>query len=105
MTNFDKAEVEVDGEKYEEHLIKGFIVKAGVKHKVEVAWEGGKKKTYTLKLKEGESRVLLVVLLNTKRLRRKGNRAKNNNNKQPEKKGFLSVSSSPKGHVYMDGKR
>ena len=58
---------------------------------MEVAWEGGKKKIYTLKLKEGESRVIVVDLSNTKHSRRKGNRAKNNNNKQPEKKGFLSV--------------
>ena len=106
MTDFEKAEVKVDDEVYEEDLSDGLQIKAKEKHKVVVEWDGGSKKTYEIKLRKGEARVIMVDLTNKKSkgygAKPTAPKAKKNNKK--EGIGYVSVSSKPSGQVYVDGK-
>ena len=106
MTNFEEASVKIDAEEYEAHLKDGLLVKAGVEHQVTVDWEGGPKKSFKVRLRNGEARVILVDLSNKSvrgpTARPTQPRDQNQKGKQ-QGVGFISVNSNPPGQVYIDG--
>lgn len=114
VTNFDKADVTVNGMPYPEYTEAGeepgMVLPAGGPYTVQVTYDG-KTKSYTISLKPFEHRMLMVELSGFKG----GNvapspapaRANINrqNNQQDEDSGTgrVTVYSKPKGTIFVDG--
>ena len=105
MTDFEKAEVTVDGEPYEAHLDEGLLVEAWVPHEVVVKWSGGKEKTYEVRLRKGEIRVIMVDLSNESRRARTTNTNRGRRSRKQGDVGYISVNSQPSGRVFIDGRQ
>ena len=113
VTNFDKADVKINGLKYPEYSSEGqsqgMVLPAGGPYTVEVTYDG-KTKTYRLYLKPRETRLLMVDLTGfqgggpTRQPR-----ASVSNLRQPASKdnaeegdGRVTVYSKPKGQILID---
>lgn len=117
VTNFEKADVSVNGLPYPEYTPEGeqegMILPAGGPHIVEVTYEG-KTKTYQVNLRADETRILMVELSG---LRASTGRARpaprtpdvdrqpaNDQDEEPEdEQGRVTVYSKPNGEIFVDG--
>ena len=117
VTNFDKADVTVNGLPYPEYKNEdedeqGMVLPAGGPYTVKVSYDG-KTKTYTLSLRPYEVRLLMVELSGFKggpvapaaTTARATNKPKKKKKKKKKKngKGRVTVYSKPKGTVHVDG--
>jgi hypothetical protein len=120
VTNFEKAEVTVNGMPYPAYLEDGqepgMLLPAGGPHTVEVTYAGNTK-TYTVHLRPNETRLLMVELsgfnggnarASTRRPspRPKPKRQEPQQDEEDEdedKEGRVTVYSKPKGKIMVDG--
>ncbi len=116
VTNFDKADVTVNGLPYPEYVSgdgdqQGMVLPAGGPYHVEVTYDG-KTKTYTVSLRPYEVRVMMVELSgyeggapgpkSKSEESEKDQRSKSESNGE-EGNGRVTVYSKPKGTVHVDG--
>ncbi len=115
VTNFEKADVKVNGLKYPEYPPegepKGMVLPAGGPYKVEVTYDG-KTKTYRLYLKPHETRLLMVDLtgfqgggggpptVNRPHLTHLHQPERHDDDQKSE--GRVTVYSKPKGEILID---
>lgn len=114
VTNFDKADVTVNGLPYPEYLDEdeqpGMVLPAGGPYTVNVTYDG-KQKTYKLSLRPYEVRYLMVELSGfqggSSSRRPKPNSPPSREEEEDEDedgKGRVTVYSKPKGEIRVDGK-
>ncbi len=118
VTNFDKAEVTVNGLPYPEYVSgdddeEGMVVPAGGPYTVKVKYDG-KEKVYTVSLDPYEVRVMMVELSgyeggapaksgSPRPNRREKSRSGPSKDDQKQGNGRVTVYSKPKGTVQVDG--
>lgn len=119
VTNFEKAEVTVNGLPYPAYLEDGqkpgMVLPAGGPHTVEVTYDGNTK-TYTIHLRPHETRLLMVELSGfnggrpraaasrpTPRPRPKPKEPQQEEEDDEDKEGRVTVYSKPKGKIIIDG--
>jgi hypothetical protein len=118
VTNFEKADVKVNGLPYPEYgdngEPKGMVLPAGGPHIVEVTYDG-KTKTYRINLRPHETRLLMVELTGfqggaprsrvspPKATRRPEPRSEENEDDEKDGQGRVTVYSKPKGDILIDG--
>lgn len=114
VTNFDKADVTINGLPYPEYLKDGeepgMVLPAGGPYTVNVSYDG-KQKTYKLSLRPYEVRYLMVELSGfqggSSSPRPKPNSPPSEEEEKEEDedgKGRVTVYSKPKGEIRVDGK-
>lgn len=117
VTNFEKADVTVNGLPYPEYTPEGeeegMVLPAGGPHIVEVVYDG-KTKTYQVHLRAYETRILMVELSGLKGSTGGKQTAKRPASKKPDDKpsreedkeegiGRVTVYSKPNGTILIDG--
>jgi hypothetical protein len=116
VTNFEKADVTVNGLPYPEYTPEGeeegLVLPAGGPHIIEVTYDG-KTKTYQVHLRANETRILMVELSGLRgstggaRPQTRGNpnpkRREAKEEKEKDEKGRVTVYSKPNGTVLVDG--
>jgi hypothetical protein len=116
VTNFDKADIKVNGLAYPEYRQRGepegMVLPAGGPHVVEVTYDG-KTKTYRLNLRPEETRLLIVELSGfqgggaarpTRTVSRRPEPKEEKKEEKEEKgQGRVTVYSKPKGMIMIDG--
>lgn len=119
VTNFEKADVTVNGLDYPEYVEdgeeEGMVLPAGGPHTVQVTFDG-KTKTYRIHLRAHETRLLIVELSGFQGGSARAEsrpkprprpsprrRAEQKEEKEEDKQGRVTVYSKPKGTVIVDG--
>lgn len=118
VTNFEKADVKVNGLPYREYdengATDGMLLPAGGPHIVEVTYDG-KTKTYRINLRPHETRLLMVELSGfqggnggprvsaPQATRRPEPRQEEDEDEDNEGQGRVTVYSKPKGDILIDG--
>jgi hypothetical protein len=118
VTNFDKADIKVNGLPYPEYKSngepEGMVLPAGGPHIVEVTYDG-KTKTYRINLRPEETRLLMVELTGFQGGGPRGPARKVTRRPDPEEErekeaeeeekgqGRVTVYSKPKGTIMIDG--
>lgn len=116
ITNFDSTEVQINGVSYPYEWIyggdmEGVLLPAERALEVVVSASPEQRRTFRMRLDEGETRVLVVDIENmgasppppagNNRPRPRANEQEEE--EEDEETGFLGVSSSPRGIVHVDG--
>lgn len=130
VTGFGDVEVLIEGEPYPRESMQGVLLWAGYQYEIIMqtagassstssgatgTGDGGSARTVTIRLRPGETRVLMANLgeggppaartppTTSSRRERRGNRNQSDDEEDDEAIGYLGVSSTPRGTVYIDG--